>query len=166
MTNISRKERLIKLIKGFFYKQYFENLSLYNNPIAHRKYRKIHYLLENIFVSALKLKWTQIQAGISIAHTLSSMFFELCSPVNGCSEKVPPLYFSIFVPLYIESLYSHTVQWTFQLELGNMCGQPILPPSCSKDMITSRNRLHLKIQLCRLLALIYFQLWVRKALQR
>lgn len=56
------------------------------------------------------------------------MFFELCSPANGCSVKVPPLYFSIFVPLYIESLYSHTVQWTFQLELGNMCGQPILPP--------------------------------------
>lgn len=79
-------------------------------------------------------------------HTLSSMFFELSAhPRMAVKVKVPPLYFSIFVPLYIESLYSHTVQWTFQLELGNMCGQPILPSSGSKDTITSSNRLHLKI---------------------
>lgn len=59
---------------------------------------------------ALKLKQTQIPAGISIVPSLSSGFFELCSPTNDCSVKVPPLYLSIFVPLYIESLYSHTVQ--------------------------------------------------------
>lgn len=58
----------------------------------------------------VKLKQTQIHAGISIVPSLSSVFFELRSPTNDCSVKVPPLYFSIFVPLYIESLYSHTVQ--------------------------------------------------------
>lgn len=100
------------------------------------------------------------------AHSFQHVLWTLCSPLNGCSVKVPPLYISIFVPLYIESLYSHTAQWTFQLELGNMCGQPILPSSSSKDTITSSNALHLKIQLCRLLPLIFFQLWLRKTLQR
>lgn len=89
------------------------------------------------------------------AHSFQYVLWTLCSLVNGRSAKVPPLYISIFVPLYIESLYSHTVQWTFQLELGNMCGQPILPLSSSKDTITSSNRLLLKTQLCGLLPLIF-----------
>lgn len=42
--------------------------------------------------------------------SISSVF---CSPVNGGPVKVPPLYVSIFVPLYIQSLYSHTVRWQF-----------------------------------------------------
>lgn len=104
------KESLIKVINRFF--SVNSNLEiLHNNDlIEHRKRREMHQFWKNRLVSALKLKWTQIHAGISIVHTLSSTFFELCSPMNGCSVKVPPLYFSIFVPLYIESLYSHTVQ--------------------------------------------------------
>lgn len=42
---------------------------------------------------ALKLKQTEIHAGIGIVPSLSSVFFELCLPANDCSVKVPLLYF-------------------------------------------------------------------------
>lgn len=71
---------------------------------------EMEWQLSKTSVLALKVKQTQISTGISIVPSLSSEFFEPCSPTNDCSVKVPPLYFSIFVPLYIESLYSHTVQ--------------------------------------------------------
>lgn len=47
---------------------------------------------------ALKIKQTQIHAGISIVSSLSSVFFELCPPANDCSVKVPLLYFFNLCP--------------------------------------------------------------------